>query len=207
MSDPARDRNAERGDAAAACGQVERKIEAIAALPIGGRVRVREYLHVLLFQNAKLRRKRRNREGGLVEVLLIGRKQRTLVHGQTLRSIKHLRGAQYIGIITLMKCVTQDEMSELIHENERKSSAIAHQGRIGCLDRTVGGQVIAQRDYLPPILPRIRITHGFKFLSRERTPRIGQERSMDAPLDKAGVLRRSEFGTGQIEFHELVSHP
>ena len=156
---------AERGKPAASGAQIERHVEAVAALPVACGVVIVE--HVDLGPQAAARAlPRAAMNGGSADMFLVGRDQRSVMNRQALRTKKHFRGAQQIGVIALIEHIAQDEVHELIEKERRHACAFAHQRHIGRFDRSMGDEMIAERDHELPVLARIGVRDGVDLAPR-----------------------------------------
>ncbi len=139
--------------------------------------------------------------------LLVGREQRAFVHGGALGAEEQFGGAHDAGVLDAVERVAQDHMHELIDEQRRRvADAAADQIDIGCFQRLVAQQLVAEGDQQLPVLARIGVGDGGDVGGRHRHARIGEQRAMQRALDRAGLRRRDQFRPRQIDFEEVVGH-
>ena len=101
------------------------------------------------------------------------------MHGDALGAEEQLGGAHHTRIVNAVERVAQDQMHELIDEQRRRlADAVAHQLGIGCFQRLVAQQVIAEVDQQLPVLARVGVGDGRDIGGRHGHARIGEQRAV-----------------------------
>ena len=206
MRDPAPHRLGQRGEPGAAAGEIERHVEAVAALPIAVGVVVVENVDLGFGRNAEHRHQRRHRRRYCAaDGFLVGGDQRAFVQGDALRCGRTVRRRAARAHRHAVERVAQDHVHELIDEQRRRlAEAVAHQIEIGRFQRLVAQQMIAKGDQHLPVLARVGVGDRRDLGRRNRQARIGQQRGMQRALDRAGLRRRHQLRPRQIDLEEFV---
>src|SRR5258707_5180560 len=193
-------------ESAAPGREINSHVETVAAVPIGTRVAVGQYIDFGADGNSQhgyeRRQRRRTRAG---DGLLICSDQGALVQRHPLRAEEQLGGAQDQGIFTAIEHVTHDEMDALVEKKLwRRAAPAADEVEIRRLQRVVAQKMIPESDHQLPILPRVAVRNGGDLLGGNALAWRFKQCLIKPALRGAGFRRGSELGARQIGLEQIV---
>ena len=136
---------------------------------------------------------------------LVSKKQRLLMQHDPLRPKKQFSRAHHEGIIAAVQRVSQDHMNKLVDEQRRQCDRSRTNLReIGGFQRRMSQQEIPKGENELPIFPSIGIGDRGKFVSADRSARVGEQFPVQFAFDRTGIFRRHQFGAREIGFEKFI---
>ncbi len=205
MPEPAPEGLSKRDLAVPAGCQIQRHVEAVAALPIAASGCIVEHVD---FQGRRQSQQFHQRRTGLRGKqrlpLLVDHGDQAFLHHEPLRTKEDLGGPQHENIVAIVQQVSQDHLHQLIDQDVREFDLAPDNFEIAGFERAVLREMIAPGDHHLPVLARVRVSNRGKKRGRDGRLRIVQQRSVQFALRAAGLRRRHQLRARQIGLQEFV---